>query len=118
MQQTVEQTEGSRAAFVGDVAVDDAEEAVGVGVFVLQESADTVGGAFEVDVGADVDVVLVGGTGDDGGGVLVVPFEPLGYTVFGVGAAGKEHAGNVEAVAGGECQHGGEDEKGLRFHVC
>ena len=115
--QAVQLTEGTGAAFVGYVAVDDAEEALGVGSFGTQKTLHAVGVALEVDVGTDVDAVLVGGTGDDGGGVLVVPFEPLGYTVLGMGAMGEEHAGDVEAVAGSKCQCGCEDEEVLRFHV-
>ena len=116
-EQAVELAEGSGTAFICEVAVDDAEETGRVGVFVLQELADAVGVAFEVDVGADVDVVLVGGAVDDGGGVLVVPFEPLGYAVFGVGAGGEEHARYVEAVAGGEGQCGGEEDEVFGFHL-
>ena len=72
-EQAVELAEGAGTALISEVAVDDAEESGRVGVFVLQELADAVGVAFEVDVGADVDVVLVGGAVDDGGRVLVVP---------------------------------------------
>ncbi len=116
-EQAVELSERPRAALVGYVAIDDAEEAEGVGVFVAQELFHTADVALEVDVGADVDVVLVGCVGDDDGGVLVVPFEPLGHAVFGVGAAGEEHACHIEAVAGGESQRGEEDEvSGFHWH--
>ena len=116
-EQAVELSERPRAALVGDVAIDDAEEAEGVGVFVAQELLHAADVALEVDVGADVDVVLVGGIGDDDGGVLVVPFEPLGHAVFGVGAAGEEHACHIEAVARGESQCGEEDEvSGFHWH--
>ena len=116
-EQAVELAEGAGTALICEVAVDDAEETGRVGVFVLQELADAVGVAFEVDVGADVDVVLVGGAVDDGGRVLVVPLEPLGYAVFGVGAGREEHARYVEAVAGGEGQCGGEEDEVFGFHL-
>ena len=64
-----------------------------------QELLNAVDVAFEVDVGADKDVVLVGGVGDDDGWMLVVPFEPLGYAVFGVGAGREEHARHIKTVA-------------------
>lgn len=111
MEKTVEQAVGLRSALVGEVAIDDTEQAVGVGILMLQESFYAAEVAFYVDVGADVDVVLVGGVGDDNGWMLVVPFEPLGHAVFGVGAAGEEHAGYVETVAGGESQRSGKYEK-------
>ena len=111
MEKTVEQAVGLRSALVGEVAIDDTEQAVGVGILMLQESFYAAEVAFYVDVGADVDVVLVGGVGDDNGWMLVIPFEPLGHAVFGVGAAGEEHAGYVETVARGECQRGGKYEK-------
>ena len=114
-EEAVELAERPRAALVGYVAVDDTEEAEGVGVFVAQELLHAADVAFKMDIGAYVDVVLVGYIGNDHGRVLVVPFEPLCHAVFGVGAAGKEHARHIEAVAGGESQSGEEDEIS-RFH--
>lgn len=109
-QQAVQLAEGPWARLVGYVAVHDAEEPCWVGPFGTEETLHAFGVAFQVDVGADVDVVAVGGIGYDGGGMLLVPGQPLGHAVFGVGAAGEEHAFDVEAVARPQGEGYGNDE--------
>ena len=48
--------------------------------------------------------------------MAVVPIKPLCHTVLGVCAAGEEHAGHIEAVAGGECQEEKNDEYRFVIH--
>lgn len=114
--EAVQLTEGASTAFVGKVAIDDGEEPLRVGSLGTKETLGAVGVAFEVDVGADVDGIVVGSVGKDDSGMVVVPFKPLGHTVFGVGATGEEHASHIETVAGGEREGYGKDEQVFVIH--
>ena len=105
MQQAVEQPEGSRATLVGEVAIDDGKKSGGVSILGLQETLHPSHRIGEMDIGADIYIVVVGGTGDEGLAVKVVPFEPLGHAVLGVCAAGEKHALNIKAVARCDNQH-------------
>ena len=105
MQQAVEQPEGSRTTLVGEVAIDDGEQSGGVSILGLQETLHPSHRIGKMDIGADIYIVVVGGTGDDGLAVKVVPFEPLGHAVLGVCAAGEKHALNIKAVARCDNQH-------------
>lgn len=97
--EAVENAVGALACLVGNVAVNHAEERHGVGVDLVQVGIEAGEIVVEVRVGAEEHAVVVGGVLNDVGAVLVVPSEPVGHAVFGVGSAGEEHTFYIQAVA-------------------